>query len=400
MKHNRRMNVRVKSLIYSGAVLAALAPAMETEAKEAETPDTGVQAEESALVKENRSLLLEILSTQEDMLEAKDVSLLRLMEITQTLHINGEYEAAQSLYRVMDTYAELDDTVKAYLHTNEQHAVNESAPIDMTLTEEQQINYTNIILLSKSEVNEVLDLLINAENSTESVVALPESQADVSDEDEDNSSQEEQLLEEEGTASQDLETEEIETVASELPQSEEAEDNVKENTEESSEEDIKKAGNDTSEDTQEKDEPVTKTTEKKGAAKQVSLMSISSTSKADALYNTSVNSGSVTEAWYTAVEGYTKYPNDKRFEYAIEKAAVRSLDYADKLEGRGDFESALAYFGRTLDSPWLSDALKKRATNSMETLEAALMETSSSSKADDLYDTSINSGSVTEAWYT
>lgn len=396
------MNVRVKSLIYSSAVLAALAPAMETEAQEAETPDASVQAEESPLIEENRSQLIDVLSTHNDLVKSEDVSLYNLIEITQTLHINGEYEAAQSLYRVLDTYAELDDTVKTSLHTNEQHALNETAPEDITLSEEQVTHYQSVILLSKSEVDEALTLVKNAENSVELNEGNPETQSDESDTVEDDSVEENQQAEEE-TASEDLKTEETvetEETESELPPADSAEDSVTEDTDVSVQEDTKEALTETADEAEASAEEITEPEEKKVEEKKVAFMTTSSSSDADSLYNTSVNSGSVTEAWYTAVEGYTKYPNDKRFEYAIEKAGVRSLNYADRLEARGDFESALAYFGRTLESPWLSDALKTRTTKSIAALEEALMETSSSSKADDLYNTSINSGSVTEAWYT
>ncbi|MDZ7835021.1 MAG: hypothetical protein U5K84_06455 [Alkalibacterium sp.] len=79
------------------------------------------------------------------------------------------------------------------------------------------------------------------------------------------------------------------------------------------------------------------------------------------MYNKSVQSGSVTTAWYTAIEGYATFPNDERFKDAIEQAGSRSLNYADRLDERGDTAGALAYYGRTLDSPWLSKSLKDRA---------------------------------------
>ncbi|MDZ7835020.1 MAG: hypothetical protein U5K84_06450 [Alkalibacterium sp.] len=47
-----------------------------------------------------------------------------------------------------------------------------------------------------------------------------------------------------------------------------------------------------------------------------------------------VKSGSVTTAWYKAVEGYNTYPKDDRFEDAIEQAGSRSLNYADRLESK------------------------------------------------------------------
>ncbi|MDZ7835019.1 MAG: hypothetical protein U5K84_06445 [Alkalibacterium sp.] len=114
------------------------------------------------------------------------------------------------------------------------------------------------------------------------------------------------------------------------------------------------------------------------------------------LYNASVKSGLVSTAWYKAIEGYNAYPNDDRFKDAIEQAGSRSLNYADRLEAKGNTAGALAYYGRTLDSPWLTSALKNRATTS----QARVMKAIEEDKKEALYQASVNNRSVSKAWYT
>ncbi|GEK91049.1 SH3 domain-containing protein [Alkalibacterium kapii] len=404
MKHYRSMNVRVKSLIYSSAILAALAPAMEAEAQEAETPDVTEQIEQAPIVKENRDELLEILSPHIEQIGSEDLSLYTVIEITQTLHINEDYTEAQALYRILGTYPELDDTVKAYLHKNGQLALNETSPEEFTLTEEQIIELRSVSVLTESDVDQIVMMEENTQNSTEPVEESSENLSELS-EHVSEAPEEDQLAETEEAASEDLESEVVEETEPyiKLSETEESADSEAEDTLISTQEETEEVSAEITEEVEKTAEPVTEAVaepEEKASKEQATFMTTSSTSDADALYNTSIESSSVTEAWYTAIEGYTKYPNDKRFEYAIEKAAGRSLNYADSLASRDKTDSALAYYKRTLDSPWLTEALTIRATDSITAVEESLMKPSSSEKADELYNTSINSGSVTEAWYT
>ncbi|MDN6290520.1 MAG: hypothetical protein L0J63_09575, partial [Tetragenococcus koreensis] len=395
MKQNSRMNVRVKSLIYSSAVLAALAPAMKTEAQEAEMPDASVQEEESSFIDENRSRLINVLLTQRELRESEDVSLYNLIEFTLMLHLNEKYDAAQILYQVLDTYTELKDIVKTTLHTNEQYALNQTAPENITLSEEQVTYYQSVILLSKSEVDEVLALVENGENSVKLTEKSLENQSNEFETSENDLTEENQQAEEEDTTSEFLEIEETEY---QFSPAESVAETVTEETDVSVKEDTEEVLTEIANEPEVLVDEVTEPKEKKFEEKKLAPMTTSSLSDADSLYDISVNSGSITEAWYTAIEGYNNYPNDARFKYAIEKAAVRSLNYADTLESEGDFTAALAYFGRTLDSPWLSKELTGRAQNSYDRVHTTISNEEEKRK-EELYQASVGSKSVTTAWY-
>ncbi|SFC11020.1 Beta-N-acetylglucosaminidase [Alkalibacterium subtropicum] len=349
MKQIGKTRSRFKNLIYSSAVLAALSPSVEAKAQETEPVDTNVSIEN--MEADNfESMMKNVLVNNEDLV-GQDLSLLRLMMTARELHLEGNYEQVTELYRFLSTYADLDEAVLKQIHTNETQALNEAEPVEWTLNDEQISKYETVIILTGDQTAELLTAPVTPELETA----------------------EQEVLVEEPVA------------------------DAAEATAEPTEESVVETAAVTADQVVSREAAEPEVTEDESDAKET-VVTISSSTEATDLYNKSMQSGSVTTAWYTALEGYSKYPEDERFKEAIEKAGVRSLNYADSLKERGNVEGALAYYGRTLDSPWLSAALTERAQNAHDRLHASIS-SSEEEKKEALYRASVDSGSVTTAWY-
>lgn len=84
--------------------------------------------------------------------------------------------------------------------------------------------------------------------------------------------------------------------------------------------------------------------------------------KKSVLYKASVGAHKVSDSWHYAVDGYLKYSKDDRFKKAIEQAATRMLDYAEKQHPK----TALVYYNKMLEGPWLPDYIFKKITIAKE----------------------------------
>ena len=351
MKQIRKKRSSFKGLIYSSAVLAALSPSVEANAQETEPVDMEVSTEKIE-VDSYKPMLREMLEVNEE-IENQNLSLLKLMMTAEELHIQEKYELVTDLYNFISTYPDLDEVILTQIHKNKTQAVNEAKPVDWSLNDEMISKYEKAIVLTKNQKTELLAVPVTPEVE---IVEKTNEGIETNKEKPNESSKE--------IKASDKEIDENNNVSE------------KQDT-------IEKTG-------------TSKLTEEKGQEEMVDT--ISRTTKADELYNESIQSSAVTAAWYAAIEGYTKYPNDTRFEYAIEKAGLRSLKYADSLESKGNLTEALAYYGRTLDSPWLSKILSDRAQNSYDRVQTTISN-EEEKKKEALYRASVESGSVTTAWY-
>ena len=116
--------------------------------------------------------------------------------------------------------------------------------------------------------------------------------------------------------------------------------------------------------------------------------------KATKLFEESMEARTASEAWSKAVEGYTTYPNDSRFKEAIIVASDRMITWANTLESRENYGSAVEFYDTLLASIWLPnqttqtvEGYKYRAENHLE--QQSILK---------LYRESIKSPTASGAW--
>ncbi|GAB2480791.1 hypothetical protein GCM10008929_03010 [Alkalibacterium psychrotolerans] len=372
MKEIVKTRSRFKNLIYSSAVLAALSPSVEAQAQESGPVDTSVSID--ILETDSHGTLFKELLESSTELVNQDVSLLHLMVTTRELHLEENFELASKLYSYLSNYPEFDEVILEQIHINEALAVDFTEPVEWTLTDNQKTKYETIIVLRKNQINYLLNDAVDKEAEND--------------------------LHEENVKSTNEASEDNDEMS--IVETEEQAVQITNDADETA--DINKAETDENEETlNDSQEPEftemtnIQVSEENNVEEDVNFLTTSNSNEADKLYEKSIQSESVTTSWYTALEGYNLYPDDARFKDAIERAGVRSLNYADRLEERGDLQSALAYFNRTLSSPWLSDTLTARAQTSKERVEERIA-TNDEARKQTLYNESVQSGSVTTAW--
>ncbi|WP_423188926.1 SH3 domain-containing protein [Alkalibacterium sp. f15] len=375
MKQSNKKTFKLKYFLYSSAILAALAPSIEVEATEENNDIINYQSED-IVIQDWQILLMDTLVDID-----QDTNIDELLDITINVHNEGEYELAASIYDIFITYLDLDENLMDQVQNNLEMAQNNQLPEDWVMSDELIREYSSISIF------EYYDSVTTIETDSENVV-----QEDI---DQDNS-EIDKLDSVEVIENNDLEmADSIESITEdEVTESEEV-SSVNKSTDSSTE---TNDGNDEfSEQEEVTQESLTVTEvveEKSKELESYNVRTASTTSGADILYYESINAQNVSTAWSKAVEGYNKYPTDARFKDAIEKAAVRMLNYADSLVTRGNVEWALSYYEGMLRGPWLPTDIKSRTTNSRDQAVSMIEE----AKKEALYNESINASGVSTAW--
>ncbi|OJF91859.1 SH3 domain-containing protein [Alkalibacterium sp. 20] len=302
-----------------------------------------------------------------------DQTVLKFLDSTKELHNTNKYEEAGFNYLMMLDYPSLELELIEQVEANLAASENELDFTDWVISDELIEKYSHVTL------HELLD---ESDTSDETEVSEPEQSDEL-----------EQASDPEGTdESLELETEDASLVENETTLEDDISDVKVEDDAVETEESIieqEKQTEEASVDSQVESEQT----------EEVKLMTFASSvdnteAEKEALYQASVDGANASEAWRLALEGYNLYPDDDRFKEAIELAAVRNYTWAETLESRGNYDSALFYYNRILRAPWLSSETEAYVSNA----KARTLSKATESDREALYQASVNGANASEAW--